>query len=58
MPSAESDSVEAKASRYFPPWDRGVLPEANSGRTKSCPHDLNIGHVGVFARLSERLTQP
>ncbi len=28
MPPAESDSIEAKASRYFPPWDRGALPRA------------------------------
>ena len=28
MPSAVPDSVETKASRYFPPWDRGVLPKA------------------------------
>ena len=28
MPSAESDSIQAKASRYFPLWNRGELPKA------------------------------
>ena len=28
MPSAECDSIQAKASRYFPLWDRGELPKA------------------------------